>query len=75
MTHLVTQPQLLLSVFQGVEETRTAVPQSLHLSGLLLKCLAGLHQSFQLVLGGHTTDADSLKYVPAALKEYYISTI
>lgn len=63
-SHLVTQPQLFLSVFQGVEETRAAVPQGLHLSGLVLKCLAGLDHSFQLVLGGQT-DTDSIKYVTA----------
>lgn len=48
--HLVTQAQLFLPVFQGVEGTRAAVPQSLHLSGLLLKGLAGFYQSLQLVL-------------------------
>lgn len=62
-SHLVSQPQLFLFVFQGVDGTRAAVPQSLHLGGLLLECLAGLHQSLQLVLGGHTTDTGSLKYV------------
>lgn len=49
-SHLVAQPQLFLSVFQRVEETGAAVPQSLHLSRLLLKGLAGPNQRFQLVL-------------------------
>lgn len=62
-SNLVSQPQLFLPVFQRVDGTRAAVPQSLHLGGLLLECLAGLHQSLQLVLGGHTTDTGSLKYV------------
>lgn len=56
-SNLVTQPQLFLSVFQGEHGTRATVPQSLHLIGVLLECLAGLHQSFQLVLDKQTTRA------------------
>lgn len=61
-SHLVAQPQLFLSVFQGVQGTGAAVPQSLHLTRLILKCLAGPNQSFQLVLGC-ATHTDKLKYI------------
>lgn len=54
-SNLVTQSQLFLSVFQGVHGTRATLPQRLHLIRLLLECLAGLYQSFQLVLDKQTT--------------------
>lgn len=54
-SNLVTQAQLFLSVFQGVHGAGATPPQSLHLTGLLLESLAGLHQSLQLVLDKQTT--------------------
>lgn len=54
-SNLVTQAQLFLSVFQGVHGTGATLPQSLHLLRLLLERLAGLYQSFQLVLEKQTT--------------------
>lgn len=54
-SNLVTQAQLFLSVFQGVHGTGATLPQSLHLIRLLLERLAGLYQSFQLVLDKQTT--------------------
>lgn len=74
-SNLVAKPQLFLSVFQGVHGTRAPVPQGLHLGGLLLERLAGLHQRLQLVLGGDTTDVGSLKYVTYALQMIYMNSI
>lgn len=59
-SNLVAKPQLFLSVFQGVHGTRAPVPQVLHLGGLLLERLAGLHQSLQLVLGRDITEASQM---------------
>lgn len=58
---LVAQAQLFLSVFQGEHGTRATLPQSLHLIRLLLEGLAGLQQSFQLVLDKHTTEVWNFK--------------
>lgn len=59
-SNLVTQAQLFLSVFQGVHGTGATLPQSLHLISLLLERLAGLYQSFQLVLEKQTTRVGKL---------------
>lgn len=60
-SNLVTQAQLFLPVFQGEHGTGATLPQSLHLIRLLLERLAGLYQSFQLVLEKQTNKNREVK--------------